>query len=77
MVAERIRSKVFTNALAIGESELSLTISLGISAATASSPSVESVLRYADRALYEAKQTGRNRVCVAKRPLESVAHAAE
>jgi diguanylate cyclase (GGDEF)-like protein len=76
-VAERIRSKVFANALTIAESELSLTISLGISAATASSSGVESILRHADRALYEAKQTGRNRVCIAKRPLESVANAAE
>jgi diguanylate cyclase (GGDEF)-like protein len=76
-VAERIRSMVFANALAIGESKLSLTISVGVGEATASSPSIEAVLRYADRALYEAKQTGRNRVCVAKRPLESVAHAAE
>jgi diguanylate cyclase (GGDEF)-like protein len=76
-VAERIRSTVFANALAIGEAKLSLTISLGVSEATASSPSVESVLRYADRALYEAKQSGRNCVRFVKRPLESVANAAE
>jgi diguanylate cyclase (GGDEF)-like protein len=77
MVAERIRSMVSANALAIGESKQFLTISVGVGEATASSPSVEAVLRYADRALYEAKQTGRNRVCVAKPPLESVAYAAE
>jgi diguanylate cyclase (GGDEF)-like protein len=76
-VAERIRSMVFANALTIGESKLSLTISIGVGEVTASSPGVEAILRDADRALYEAKQTGRNRVCVAKRPLEIVAHAAE
>jgi diguanylate cyclase (GGDEF)-like protein len=76
-VAERIRSMVFANALANGESKLSLTISVGVGEATASSPGIEAALRHADRALYEAKQTGRNRICVAKRPLESVAHAAE
>jgi diguanylate cyclase (GGDEF)-like protein len=76
-VAERIRSMVFANAMAIGESKLCLTISVGVGEATASSAGVEAVLRDADRALYEAKQTGRNRVCVAKRTLEGLAHAAE
>ena len=61
-VAERIRSMVFANALAIGESKLSLTVSVGVGEATASSPSIEAVLRYADRALYEAKHNGRNRI---------------
>jgi diguanylate cyclase (GGDEF)-like protein len=77
MVAERIRSTVFANALIIGESKLVLTVSLGVSEATASSPGIEAVLRDADRALYEAKQMGRNRVRVAKRPLENAMHAAE
>jgi diguanylate cyclase (GGDEF)-like protein len=76
-VAERIRSMVFANAMAIGESRLSLTVSVGIGEATASSAGIEAILRDADRALYEAKQTGRNRVCVAKRPVESLALAAE
>jgi diguanylate cyclase (GGDEF)-like protein len=76
-VAERIRSMVFANAMAIGESKLALTVSLGISEATAGSPSVEAILRHADQALYEAKQTGRNRVCVATRPAISLALAAE
>jgi diguanylate cyclase (GGDEF)-like protein len=77
MVAERFRSMVFANAMAIGEAKLSLTISAGIGEASASSPGIEAILRDADRALYEAKQTGRNRVCIAKRPLENVAIAAE
>jgi diguanylate cyclase (GGDEF)-like protein len=77
IAAQRIRWMVSANELTIGESKLSLTISLGVGEAKASSPSLEAVLRYADQALYEAKQTGRDRVCVAKRPLESVARAAE
>jgi diguanylate cyclase (GGDEF)-like protein len=76
-VAERIRMMVSANSMAVGDAKLSLTISAGVGEVTASSPSIEAVIRDADRALYEAKRTGRNRVCVAKQPLESVAHAAE
>jgi diguanylate cyclase (GGDEF)-like protein len=76
MVAERIRSLVFANSLAIGAENLTLSISVGVSEATAGSPSIEAMLRDADGALYEAKQAGRNRVWVAKRPFESVALAA-
>jgi diguanylate cyclase (GGDEF)-like protein len=68
---------VFANAMTIGEARLSVTISAGIGEATASSPSIEAILRDADRVLYEAKHTGRNRVCVAKRPFENAAIAAE
>jgi diguanylate cyclase (GGDEF)-like protein len=75
-VAEQIRSMVFANAMAVGESRLSVTISLGVSQATLNSPSIEAVLRHADRALYDAKQSGRNRVCIAKQTFESFAHAA-
>jgi diguanylate cyclase (GGDEF)-like protein len=77
MVAERIRSMVAANSMAIEDATLNVTISAGVGEVTASSASIEAVLRDADRALYEAKQTGRNRVCVAKQPLESLAHAAE
>lgn len=76
-VAERIRSTVFANTLAIGESKLILTISVGVGEATASSAGIEAVLRDADRALYDAKQSGRNRVCVGNRLSESIAQAAE
>jgi diguanylate cyclase (GGDEF)-like protein len=76
-VAERIREMVEANALAIGESTLTLTVSIGIAEATGSSSGIEAVLREADQALYEAKRSGRNRVCVAGRPVGSPALAAE
>jgi diguanylate cyclase (GGDEF)-like protein len=76
-VAERIRSLVSAHSMTIGDTTLNVTISAGVGEVTASSASIEAVLRDADRALYEAKQTGRNRVCVAKQPSESLAHAAE
>ena len=77
LVAERFRLMVSANAITVGEARLNLTISAGIGEATASSPSIEAILRDADRVLYEAKHTGRNRVCVAKRPFENAAVAAE
>jgi diguanylate cyclase (GGDEF)-like protein len=76
-VAERIRLTVFANMLSVGESRLSLTVSVGVGEATASTPSIEAVLRDADRGLYEAKEAGRNRVCFVKPPLKRVAQAAE
>jgi diguanylate cyclase (GGDEF)-like protein len=76
-VAERIRSMVSANSMAIGDTTLNVTISAGIGEVRASSAGIEVVLRDADRALYEAKQAGRDRVCVAKRPSELLAHAAE
>ena len=67
MVAERIRSMVAASALAVGDSRLSLTISVGVGETMAGLPGVEAVLRDADQALYDAKANGRNIVCVAKR----------
>jgi diguanylate cyclase (GGDEF)-like protein len=75
-VAERIRELVRKNALAIGKEAFSLTISIGVAEATIRSSGIEAVLREADHALDEAKQSGRNQVRVAKRPVEMVSHAA-
>lgn len=43
-----------------------LTISIGVALGT--DIKWQEVLQYADKALYEAKETGRNRVCVADQP---------
>ena len=67
MVAERIRSMVAASALAVGDSRLSLTTSIGVGETMAGLPGVEAVLRDADQALYDAKANGRNIVRVAKR----------
>jgi diguanylate cyclase (GGDEF)-like protein len=76
MVAERIRSTVAASALAVGDSRLSLTISVGVGETMAGLPGVEAVLRDADQALYDAKANGRNIVCVAKRLSRTVLPAA-
>jgi diguanylate cyclase (GGDEF)-like protein len=61
--AERVRAAVAEKPL-LQEPELPVTISLGISAGTQIASPAE-WLAAADGSLYEAKRTGRNRVCVA------------
>jgi diguanylate cyclase (GGDEF)-like protein len=50
-----------------------LTISVGVALGT--EIKWQDVLEYADKALYEAKETGRNRVCIARQP--GIEHAQE
>ena len=42
--------------------DLSVTVSIGVAEPTAKTRTVEEVIQAADKALYRAKQTGRNRV---------------
>jgi diguanylate cyclase (GGDEF)-like protein len=61
--AERIRRKVQSHVFWVGAKPLSVTLSIGV--ASYPSPAVdspESLVREADRALYRAKDAGRNRV---------------
>ncbi|MGN6227132.1 MAG: diguanylate cyclase [Dyella sp.] len=62
LVAERLRVEV--SALALDELApgLTITISLGVTELRPSERSLDQLLRRADRALYEAKKQGRNRV---------------
>ena len=46
-----------------------ITVSIGISALTGAEITAESLVKQADLALYEAKQTGRNRICVFARSI--------
>ncbi|MGC4011509.1 MAG: GGDEF domain-containing protein [Pseudomonas sp.] len=60
-VAERLRAAVQTLVEVEGRRELGLSITLGMAELQAGE-SIEQALVRADRALYEGKQTGRNRV---------------
>ena len=66
-VAERLRYAVESQPFTIRQSGamLNVTASLGISSTVWGAESVEQLLRQADRALYEAKHGGRNRVVAA------------
>lgn len=71
VVAQRLRQKVEAKKINIeeykieGVKEISVTISIGVSEFQKNDKEPESLYKRADRALYEAKESGRNRVVVA------------
>jgi diguanylate cyclase (GGDEF)-like protein len=70
--AERVRTAVATATVDPGGRQLSVTVSVGVSAWPDSATAPADLLPGADAALYEAKRSGRNRV-VAARPHETAA----
>lgn len=63
-VAERLRKKVESTPIVIGEHRLNVTISLGVAERNDFINSKDDLLKSADHALYRAKHEGRNRVWV-------------
>jgi len=63
-VAERIRAEIACTPFAIGKEgqAVTVTISVGVSSARGQADDVRSLLKRADMALYEAKNSGRNKV---------------
>jgi len=60
--AERLRESIENDAFKIKDLEINVTISLGVAFLTAAGESLSEVISNADKALYKAKQTGRNKV---------------
>lgn len=65
MVAERIRSRIAATPIDLPEALLDITISMGV-AMVGPEEAVNSLVERADRALYNAKENGRNQVAVAE-----------
>lgn len=64
--AERLREAVAASSIDIGQREpLRLTISIGVTTLVEDHPTLDDLLSQADDALYQAKKSGRNRVCTA------------
>jgi diguanylate cyclase (GGDEF)-like protein len=67
LFAERLRRAVAEEAVPIAGGAVRVTLSIGASEARRARDLAD-LMRQADLALYEAKRTGRNRVCCAARP---------
>ena len=75
--AERLRQEITDCAPIIHGEKLAVTASVGVAAATRHTTRVNALLQSADEALYRAKRTGRNRVCVATQKAERAIAAAQ
>lgn len=65
IVGERLRKAVEEASIQLDKLNINVTISMGLAELTPDL-SGEELFKLADKALYEAKETGRNRVCISK-----------
>ena len=66
IVAEKVQEAIRTSS----NFEHPITVSMGISISSGADSNAETLVEEADLALYEAKQTGRDRICVFKRSIK-------
>lgn len=65
VLAERIRKTVMDDVIKVDNEEISITISAGVvTAASENYDKFDDLLKIADRRLYLAKESGRNRICI-------------
>jgi len=63
--AEQLRRRIAAQPLTVGGKTISITSSFGVAETTGVvDESLQHLLHFSDKALYEAKRSGRNRVCV-------------
>lgn len=64
LAAERIRQAIESRHIRVYDEDLKITVSIGVSEFPRDGKTINQLIDNADSALYKAKQTGRNRVCV-------------
>ncbi|MES2296086.1 MAG: diguanylate cyclase [Pseudomonadota bacterium] len=65
VLAERVRQGVLSLSLAYGQHTITISTSCGVALIAVEASDLDTLLLLADRALYHAKNNGRNQVCVA------------
>ena len=65
-VAERLREGIANKVFEHSSDKINLTVSIGVSSATEETESLYQLVNMADKALYRAKQSGRNKTCLAE-----------
>ena len=76
-IAERIRSTLESTSFTEGSRELRMTVSIGITLMRGRIGNIETMLTEADRALYQAKGDGRNRIVFYDGPTPQPAKSAD
>jgi diguanylate cyclase (GGDEF)-like protein len=66
LFAERVRKELAATEVRCGEVRVRVTVSAGVCKWSTATDSLRAMLKMADEAMYKAKHTGRNRVCVSK-----------
>lgn len=61
--AELLRREIATIRIPLTQTELSFTASLGVAEVHSDDKTLHDIINQADKALYQAKESGRNRVC--------------
>jgi diguanylate cyclase (GGDEF)-like protein len=62
IVAEIIRENIANKHIAFGEKQVSITLSIGVASYKLGDKTIDAIIQRADRALYQSKNQGRNRV---------------
>ncbi len=76
-MAERIRKTVESTVITAGAITLKKTVSIGVASHDSGCGRKETLIARADQALYHAKETGRNKVCLYSELPEAAAASGE
>jgi diguanylate cyclase (GGDEF)-like protein len=65
--AERVRLIIASTPIAIGKASIPVSVSIGLTESSTTEYRLSDLVKNADSALYQAKQTGRNKVCCSEK----------